>query len=138
MGALRAAEMNHYGMIGVGRVFEMYASGEIQGDDEVALVFDPETMEPLSEPLVNMRFFLDQAVADRAMDPSQRTKVLEKLRSVYYPRRTKRSFESMAAEVLDESGREAFQRYFTIKYRDIKREDALTVLETVKKACAAL
>ncbi len=101
-------------------------------------MFDPETMEPLSEPLVNMRFFLAQAVADRAMDPSQRTKVLEKLRSVYYPRRTKRSFESMAAEVLDESGREAFQRYFTIKYRDIKREDALTVLETVKKACAAL
>lgn len=137
MGALRAAEMNHYGMIGVGRVFEMYAKGEIQGDDEVALVFDPETMEPLSEPLVNMRFFLDQAVADGTIGPEQRTTVLEKLRSVYYPRRTKGSFERMAAEVLDESEREAFQRYFTIYYRDIKREDALTVLDAVKKACSA-
>lgn len=137
MGALRAAEMNHYGMIGVGRVFEMYAKGEIQGDDEVALVFDPETMEPLSEPLVNMRFFLDQAVADGTIGPEQRAKVLEKLRSVYYPRRTKESFERRAAEVLDESEREAFQRYFTIYYRDIKREDALTVLDAVKKACSA-
>ena len=36
MGALRAAELDAYGMLGVGRIYQMYASGEICGDDEVA------------------------------------------------------------------------------------------------------
>ncbi|MCS7103458.1 MAG: TfuA-like protein, partial [Candidatus Korarchaeum sp.] len=55
MGALRAAELHEFGMIGVGRIFEMYRRGEIDSDDEVALIFNPITLEPLSEPLINIR-----------------------------------------------------------------------------------
>ena len=47
MGALRAAEMRRYGMIGVGKVFEMYRDGE-EDDALVAMTFDPETGRPLS------------------------------------------------------------------------------------------
>ena len=39
MGALRAAETRAHGMIGIGQIFEWYASGEIEGDDEVAQIF---------------------------------------------------------------------------------------------------
>ena len=81
MGALRAAEMGHYGMTGVGRIFKMYASGEVQGDDEVALVFDPETMEPLSEPLVNLRSLLDAAWMADIIDTAQRAEILSEMRS---------------------------------------------------------
>ncbi len=31
MEALRAVEMQHYGMIGVGHIFEMYSREEIEG-----------------------------------------------------------------------------------------------------------
>lgn len=55
MGALRAAELDEFGMIGVGKIYEMYKSGEIESDDEVALIFNPLTLEPLSEPLINIR-----------------------------------------------------------------------------------
>jgi hypothetical protein len=48
MGALRAAELHRYGMIGVGRVFEMYRDGE-EDDALVALEFEPETFRPLRE-----------------------------------------------------------------------------------------
>lgn len=51
MGALRAAEMHRYGMIGVGSIFEMYRAGE-ENDALVALSFDPETFRPMSEPKV--------------------------------------------------------------------------------------
>ncbi len=43
MGALRAAEMDTLGMVGIGEIYRMYKSGELESDDEVALVFDPSS-----------------------------------------------------------------------------------------------
>jgi hypothetical protein len=48
MGALRAAEMHRYGMIGVGKIFEMYRDGE-EDDSLVAMTYDQETFRPLRE-----------------------------------------------------------------------------------------
>ncbi|KAF5430390.1 hypothetical protein C5S42_00430, partial [Candidatus Methanomarinus sp.] len=55
MGALRASELDSYGMIGVGCIYEWYRDGVIESDDEVAVTFHPETLQPLSVPLVNIR-----------------------------------------------------------------------------------
>ncbi|HIH75987.1 MAG TPA: TfuA-related McrA-glycine thioamidation protein [Methanomassiliicoccales archaeon] len=135
MGALRAAEMGHYGMIGVGQIFKMYASEEVQGDDEVALVFDPETMEPLSEPLVNLRVLLDAAWMADVIDTAQRAGILSEMRSIYYPRRTVPAFLEVARRRLGKSHFEEFDRFFADNYRDIKKEDAITVLKFIKDAC---
>jgi len=131
MGALRAAEMGHYGMIGVGLIFQKYVSGEVQGDDEVALVFDPETMEPLSEPLVNLRFLLDAAWVADIIDSAQRNRILDEMRSIYYPRRTIPVFMEVAHKFLGD-GAEGFDRFFADNYRDIKKEDAITILKSLK------
>src|SRR5579864_1145132 len=40
MGALRAAELHRYGMIGIGKIFEMYRDGE-EDDSLVAMTFEP-------------------------------------------------------------------------------------------------
>src|SRR5512136_3136721 len=61
MGALRAAEMDTLGMVGIGEIYRMFKSGELESDDEVALVFDPESGLSLSEPLINIRFTLKRA-----------------------------------------------------------------------------
>jgi hypothetical protein len=37
MGALRAAELSAFGMIGIGKIFEWYRDGVIERDDEVAV-----------------------------------------------------------------------------------------------------
>src|SRR5262245_17446347 len=37
MGALRAAELHRFGMVGVGRIFDAYRDGVLCDDDEVAL-----------------------------------------------------------------------------------------------------
>ncbi len=134
MGALRAAEMGHYGMIGVGRIYKMYASGEVQGDDEVALVFDPETMEPMSEPLVNLRILLDQAWMADVIDAGQRAMIMNEMRAIYYPRRTVTTFLEVARLAVGDKNAEAFDRFFADNYRDIKKEDAITVLKFVKEA----
>src|SRR5690606_7891959 len=41
MGALRAAELDVHGMIGVGVVYELFRRGELEEDDEVAVVHGP-------------------------------------------------------------------------------------------------
>ncbi len=138
MGALRAAEMGHYGMTGVGRIFKMYSSGEVQGDDEVALVFDPETMEPLSEPLVNLRAFLDTALMADVIDSAQRAGILSEMRSIYYPRRTIAIFIEVSHKLLGEGQARTYDRFFAENYRDIKKEDALTVLDHVKSVCESV
>jgi hypothetical protein len=48
MGALRAAELHRYGMIGIGKIFEMYRDGE-EDDSLVAMTFEPETYRPILE-----------------------------------------------------------------------------------------
>jgi hypothetical protein len=50
MGAMRAAELWRYGMIGIGEIFEAYKEGSIQDDAWVAMSYDPETYKPLTEP----------------------------------------------------------------------------------------
>jgi hypothetical protein len=42
-------------MIGVGDIFRMFRSGDLDSDDEVAVIINPETFEAISEPLVNIR-----------------------------------------------------------------------------------
>lgn len=49
MGALRAAELEPFGMIGIGEIFRMYRDGIIESDDEVALMCDPTTNMAFSE-----------------------------------------------------------------------------------------
>ena len=58
MGALRATELNLYGMIGVGSVFDMYATGEIDGDDEVAVQHGPGDLAypAVTVAMVNIRY----------------------------------------------------------------------------------
>jgi hypothetical protein len=63
MGALRAAEMHTFGMIGVGRVFRAFKSGILEDDDEVAVVHAPAELGygALSDAMVNIRATLSRA-----------------------------------------------------------------------------
>ncbi|MBN1109995.1 MAG: TfuA-related McrA-glycine thioamidation protein [Methanomassiliicoccales archaeon] len=131
MGALRAAELRSYGMIGVGRIFEMYAGGEIQGDDEVALVFDPDTLEPLSEPLINMRFFLRSANQAEVLDDDEAQELLRSIQGVYYPRRNISLFKNISRSVLSPERHALLISFLEDNYQDIKREDAITLLKFI-------
>src|SRR5947208_13323149 len=65
IGALRAAELHHFGMVGVGRIFEAYLDGALTDDDEVAVQHGPEELgyPAVTEAMVNIRATLDKAVS---------------------------------------------------------------------------
>jgi hypothetical protein len=98
MGALRAAEMDTLGMVGIGAVYRMYKSGELESDDEVALVFDPSSGLALSEPLINIRFTLKLALDSGIIDADVYDALLLSARSLFYPRRTYRAMVSVVCQ----------------------------------------
>lgn len=70
MGALRAAELDRLGMVGVGAIYRAYRDGRLTGDDEVALVHGPEALgwAPLTVPMVEVRATLAAAIRARLID----------------------------------------------------------------------
>ena len=132
MGALRAAEMDTLGMVGIGEIYRMYKSGELESDDEVALVFDPSSGMALSEPLINIRFTLKRAIQDGIITPDEHDTLLTSARSLFYPKRTYRAIVSGAGESVDEKTKECFLSWVTTGVVDQKREDAVAALEYIR------
>lgn len=132
MGALRAAEMDTLGMTGIGEVYRMYRSGELESDDEVALVFDPESGYSLSEPLINIRFTLKQAVADGIIGNGEHDALLEAARSLFYPQRTYAAILTAAGAAVDAATRDRFRSWVQDHAVDRKRLDAIAALEYIR------
>ncbi len=88
MGALRAAELSSFGMEGVGEVYRRYQSGEIESDDEVALICDPVSNAALSEALVNIRITLEKAEASGIITYEESSALFAEAQRRYYPDRT--------------------------------------------------
>ena len=129
MGALRAVEVP--GVVGVGRVFEMYRDGSIDCDDEVAVIFDPETLVALCEPLVNIRHSLDRLSSSGTLSRTAAQRLLRSARALPYFKRT-------YSDVLTHAGLadrpEAAQLARMLAEHDLKRDDALLLLEYLQRA----
>jgi hypothetical protein len=136
MGALRAAELAAFGMIGVGRVFDSFIQGYLVGDDEVALLHGPEESDwlALTEPLVNIRATLMRAVRELVVDVEAARLVLTVARRIFYKARTWPSmFEAIDDAALPGAARAmALQRWLPAGRVDVKRLDALACLERAR------
>jgi hypothetical protein len=116
MGALRAAELQKFGMVGVGQIFRWYASGEIIDDAEVALLHaDAEhQFRPLTIPQVNVRWSALQQLPRR-----EAKRVIEASANIFYQDRTIDRVRAIAPG---------------LKLIDRKALDAQEVLEAVRHA----
>ncbi|GAA2118456.1 TfuA-like protein [Actinomadura alba] len=97
MGALRAAELAPYGMIGVGWVYQQYATGRIEADDEVALVHTPDG-RPLSTALVCLRYALQHAADTAVITKADAERLLELARAMPFHRRSWAALGHAAAQ----------------------------------------
>jgi len=129
MGALRASELDIYGMEGIGLIYEAYKSGHLVSDDEVALIFDPFTWEPLSEPLVNIRFNLDLAMQQGTIKTSTRYQLFHYAQSLYFPERTYERMMKEAEGSVPEEELQHFREFLAKEKRDFKMEDASQALK---------
>ena len=132
MGALRASELDVYGMVGIGKIYQAYKSGHLVSDDEVALVFDPFSWEPRSEPLVNIRFNLDLAWQMGAISVQCKDRLFHYAQARYFPDRSYERMFSDASNLVAEKELQRFREFLAKEKRDFKMEDALLALERVR------
>ncbi len=90
IGALRAAELHPFGMIGVGRIFAAYRDGILSDDDEVAVLHGPEELgyPAVTEAMVNVRATLDKAVTEGVLDSWLVPRLTEVSKALFYKERS--------------------------------------------------
>jgi hypothetical protein len=124
IGALRAVETRKFGTIGVGEIFCMFRDGILDGDDEVALVYDSQSYRHLSEPLVNIRRALAIALEEKVIDEAERARLVMHMKSRYFPDRSHKYVQSLCPPLVS---------FFEGKIMpDVKYDDARLLLLAIR------
>jgi hypothetical protein len=139
MGALRAAELADFGMVGVGSVFEAYRSGALEDDDEVAVAHGDaeQDFHALSEAMVTLRATV-RAARDAGVVTAATSEVLEAAAKARFY--ADRGFAAMLRDAADEGADarelEAFRDWLPSGRVDPKRDDALLLLSHLREWAA--
>ena len=135
IGALRAAEMDRFGLTGVGAIYRAYRDGRLTGDDEVALVHGPAEWDwrPLSLPLVDVRAALGWARRRRILSRAEARALLDAAVAIFYADREWETILDRAA--LPKPSRLTFAQ-FARSAPSLKRLDAIACLKAARRAPA--
>ena len=135
-GAVRAFEMDHCGMVGVGSVYQMFKDGVIEDDEEVYSLSHKQKSGDflrLSEPLVNLRATLAQAVEKQVIEPEILSEIISVIKELPWPERSlEKIFSRIAALAISDSGVDKLRHFVTNNYCDIQKSDTLQTLKMVQ------
>ena len=134
IGALRAAELDVFGMKGIGRIYEDFRDGILQDDDEVAVLHGPEELgyPPITEAMVNIRATLAAATRDGIVSRAAAMNLTAIAKQLFYKDRT---YEAMLQSAV-EFGMSADELIRLVGWLphghvDQKRRDAGAILDAI-------
>jgi hypothetical protein len=135
MGALRAAELHTFGMIGVGTIFESFRDGALERDDEVTLAHESSERgyRATSEALVNIRATLEHAVESGVLSAAQASELAAASAAQFYAQRSYDHLLRAAAARLDARTFEIFETRLSGLVVNRKRLDAELLLATIAR-----
>jgi TfuA protein len=134
LGALRAVELEKFGMKGIGKIFQLFKNGILNADDEVAVTFVRDKNILQSEALIDIRFNLFLAYKKGIITKQTKKRFVKIAKNIYFPfrnyedivRLTEEQFPSIHDEL------ENFRDYI-LKNRDsLKARDARKLLKYLK------
>lgn len=134
MGALRAAELAEFGMVGVGQIFGWFVDGTLEDDDEVALIHGPAEVgyRALSDAMVNIRVTLRRAHEAGVISEATSLALIGIAKSLFYPERSFQRIIDIAERDSRLSQVERLREWLPAGAVDQKREDALAMLARVR------
>lgn len=126
MGALRAAELWQFGMIGLGRIFRLFRSGSWADDDEVAVIHATEEFDfqPLSEAMANIRCTLRRLRRQGLMNRSLEQDLIGRMKARHFSERSRDELRQRTTDALGQPAAERLMDAFDRGYIDVKRHDA--------------
>jgi hypothetical protein len=138
MGALRAAELEPFGMVGVGRVFEWYRDGVITADDEVAVAHGREetNYSRISDALVDIREACEDAALQNILPFDLAEQFVQIGKRMFFADRSYNAIAHQAAQM--GVSRDVIVRFLEfIKHRGpgVKERDAMALLLRINGVC---
>jgi hypothetical protein len=135
MGALRAAECDAFGMIGLGAIYQRYRDGEITDDAAVAQLHGPSELGyfPLTDPLVNVEPTLAKLESAGVVNPEVVLSLKVAARRLHYRERTYDRIFAQSAGLSGED-RAVIADWIAANAVDQKRIDAW---EVIRWLCAS-
>jgi hypothetical protein len=137
MGALRAAELAPFGMIGIGAIYEAYRDGRLQDDGDVAVLHTPAELghRPLTEAMVDFRATIECALAERRISQRTGNVLLEIGKATFFKERTWEQILAQAAKTdIPLAQIEGLKRWLPHRRVEQKRRDALKMLAAITRA----
>jgi hypothetical protein len=132
MGALRAAELHGYGMVGVGAVFEAFRDGHLVDDDEVAVIHGPveQGCPPLSTAMVDLRDLFQRAAAAGRISDDDAATLVAIAKGLPYPERSLHAVAALATGPAGNAVR-AVRDFVADAGPGLKERDARDLLDVV-------
>ena len=144
MGALRAAELEPFGMIGCGKIFDAYQKSVLppyvdevfEDDDEVAVTHGPAELgyQALSQAMVNIRFILAKAQQQQIIDIDTRNSLIGIAKQLFYPQRSFQLILDLAQQHgMTESQAKHLAQWIKDNKSDQKKADAIILLKMINE-----
>ena len=139
VGALRASELEAFGMEGVGKVFESLKNGIYEDDDEIAVAHAREHAKPLSIPeaMVNIRATLLRASEEGIIDTGLHAKLTRHAKEMFYKDRTYDAvLERARSRGISKATVARLREWLKTGRVDQMRLDAIEMLRTIRDRMA--
>ena len=136
LGALRAVELEKFGMVGIGRIFQLYKSGRVKADDEVAVTFVPEGDYMLqSEAMIDIRYNLFLSHKKGIIGEKAKRALARVAKRTYFPHRNyahiiekvRGRYPALSREI------DFFASYIASNRKSLKEMDAIRLVEYLKE-----
>ena len=134
IGALRAVELEKFGMIGIGKIFQLFKLGKLDADDEVAVTFSQDLYRLQSEAMVDIRYNLYLSLKRGFVDKETKDAIAKVAKSIYFPYRT---YQNIIEETIKnypqlENNARRFEAYILRNRKSLKERDALKLIEHIR------
>lgn len=133
MGALRAAELHPYGMRGFGSIFNQFKTGNLNDDDEVAVLHldESQNFSAVNDAMINIRATCDHALQKGLLTPVAKDNVVHYCKKQFYPYRSLiKALQHLSKK--DQASYQAFAEWLNQQGMiDLKQQDAINVLQHV-------
>jgi hypothetical protein len=136
LGALRAVELEKFGMVGIGKIFQLYKTGKVNADDEVAVTFASEGDYQLqSEAMIDIRYNLYLAHKKGVINEKAKSMLVRLAKEIYFPHRkyTYILEEAKNRYPMLESEINSFGSYIRSNRKSLKEMDAIRLVKYLKE-----
>jgi hypothetical protein len=136
LGALRAVELEKFGMVGIGKIFQLYKTGKLNADDEVAVTFASEGDYQLqSEAMIDIRYNLYLAHKKGLISEKAKSLLVKLAKEIYFPHRKYMYIleEARSKYPMLESEINSFGSYIRSNRKSLKEMDAIRLVKYLKE-----